>query len=107
MNNWSLEEFKAYMLLFAAHANFVETATERNYIISKIDSKIVDSICDEIINDSTSKRLEKIQEYIRYQKFSEENKASLIRDLKNVLFADGIVDVFEKNVFSELQKLLK
>ena len=38
---WTLTEFKAYLLLFAAHSNFVETATERDYILSKIDSKII------------------------------------------------------------------
>ncbi len=82
--DWSFLEFKAYVLLFAAHSNFIETETERDYIVSKIDSKIVNRVYHEIINDNPSMRLEKIQAYIRYQKFSEEDKQVLIRDLKNV-----------------------
>lgn len=106
-DNWTLTEFKAYLLLFAAHSNFVETATERDYILSKIDSKIVDNMYHQVINDTSSKRLQRIQDYIQYQNFSEQEKQILIRDLKNVFFADGSVDIFEKNVFSQLYKILK
>ena len=44
---------------------------------------------------------------MQYQNFSEQEKQTLIRDLKNVFFVDGSVDVFEKNVFSQLSKILK
>jgi hypothetical protein len=39
--------------------------------------------------------------------YSEEDKESLIRDIKNVFFADGSVDVLERKVFSILKKILR
>ena len=38
-SNWTKEEFKAYVLLYAAQSNYIETATESDYILSKVNEK--------------------------------------------------------------------
>ncbi len=104
---WTSEEFKAYVLLFAAHSNYIETKEEREYILSKVNETTFNKVHNEIVNDDEFQSTEKIQKYIQFQKFSEEDKEQLIREVKEVFFADGSVDISEKKVFLYLKKILK
>jgi prepilin-type processing-associated H-X9-DG protein len=56
--------------------------------------------------DSDEVNLNKIQQYLSENKFSLQEKEILIRDVKNVFFADGSVDILEKKGFSILQKII-
>lgn len=38
--NWDKEQFKAYMLIFAANANFSESEEEKELILSKVDAEV-------------------------------------------------------------------
>lgn len=104
--DWTKKEFEAYVLLYAAHCNFLETEEEQNYILSKVDEKTFHKIHTEVVVDSDEKNLNKIQQYLSENKFSESEKEDLLRDIKNVFFADGSVDVLEKKVFFILKKIL-
>jgi hypothetical protein len=86
--------------------NHIEDENEQNYILSKIDEKTFHKIHTEVVVDSDEINLNKIQTYLSENKFSQLEKEDLIRDIKNVFFADGSVDVFEKKVFSILQKII-
>ena len=99
-------EFEAYVLLYAAHCNHFETKEEENYILSRIDVKTFHKIHTEVVVDSDENNLNKIQQYLSENKFSQAEKDTLIRDIKNVFFADGSVDVIEKKVFSILKKII-
>ena len=50
--------------------------------------------------------LNKIQLFISENQFSQEEKETLLRNIKQVLFADGSVDFFEKETFSILKKMI-
>ena len=104
--DWTKKEFEAYVLLYAAHCNFLETTEERNYILSKVDEKTFHRIHTEVVVDSDEENLTKIQQYLSENKFSQEEKELLLRDIKNVFFADGSVDVLEKKVFTILKKII-
>ena len=104
--NWTRREFEAYILLYAAHCNFFESEEEQNYILSKVDEKTFHKIHTEVIVDSDEDNLNKIQQYLSENKFSQTEKETLIRDIKNVFFADGSVDMIEKKVFSILKKII-
>jgi hypothetical protein len=106
-NEWTNLEFQTYVLLYAAHCNYIETEEERNYILSKVDEETFNKIHNEIVNDDEFEATEKIKNYIQYQDFSETQKDELLRDIKQVFFADGSVDVSEKKVFLYLKKILK
>ena len=51
--NWTKEEFKAFLLLFAAQTNFIETQEEIEYIESKFPNEIINRTRKEInkLND--------------------------------------------------------
>lgn len=105
--NWTKEEFEIYVLLYAAHCNFIEAEEEQDYIISKIisDEEIYNKIHTEKIMDNEAVSMKKIQEYLQYNKYSQEEKENLLRHIKKVFFADGYVDILEKKVFSQLKKV--
>jgi len=106
--NWTRKEFEAYVLVYAAHCNFFESEEEQEqeYILSKVDKKTFHKIHTEVVVDSDEDNLNKIQEYISENKFNQKEKEDLIREIKNVFFADGSVDVIEKKVFSILKKII-
>ena len=105
-SNWTKKEFQTYVLLYAAHCNFFESKEEEEYILSKVDKKTYFKIHNEVVGDSDENNLNKIQEYLTENKFSQNEKEDLIRDIKNVFFADGSVDIVEKKVFNILKKII-
>lgn len=87
--NWTKQEFLAYILLYAAHCNQIEDINEKEYILSKVNKAIFHKIHTEVVVDANEENLNKIQRYIQENKFSHEEKDCLLRDIKNVFFADG------------------
>lgn len=104
--NWTRKEFLAYVLLYAAHCNYIETKEEEEYILSRIDEETFHKIHTEVVIDSDENNLNKIQQYISENKLKQSEKESLIREIKNVFFADGSVDIIEKKVFTILKKII-
>jgi hypothetical protein len=104
--DWTLKEFQAYILLYAAHCNHFETKEEENYILTRVDTETFHKIHTEVVVDSEEENLNKIQQYLAENKVSQEEKDVLIREIKNVFFADGTVDFIEKKVFNLLKKIL-
>lgn len=104
--NWNKEEFLAYVLIFASHCNEIEDSKEVAYILKKINSKTFHKIHTEVVVDSEQKGLRKIEQFLRENKFSQNDKDCLLKDVKNVLFADGCVDIKEKKMFAQLKKMI-
>ena len=105
--SWTKTEFETYVLLYAAHCNFIEDKEESEYILSRVDEQTFNKIHTEVVLDNETENLDKIQEYLSENNYSEEDKELLIRDIKNVFFADGSVDILERKVFSILKKILR
>ena len=105
--NWTRREFEAYVLLYAAHCNYFETREEEEYILSRVDKATFHKIHTEVVVDSDEDNLNKIQQYITENELNQEEKNTLLKDIKNVFFADGSVDLIEKKVFGLLNKIIK
>ena len=105
--NWNRKEFLAYVLLYAAHCNHFETKEEENYILSRVDEATFNKIHTEVVVDSDEENLNKIQQYVSDNNYNDAEKDALLKDIKNVFFADGSVDVIEKKVFNLLKKILR
>lgn len=105
-NKWTKDEFLAYVLLYAAHCNFIETEEEKAYILTKVDTNVFFKIHNEVVIDSDEDSLNKIQDYITLNKIIAQEKELLIKDIKNVFFADGSVDIIEKKVFGILKNII-
>ncbi|WP_442265990.1 hypothetical protein ACSIGC_17125 [Tenacibaculum sp. ZS6-P6] len=104
--DWTKTEFEAYVLLYAAQCNIIETEEEREYILSKVDERTFNKIHTQIVFDKEEDIIENIKEYLVIHKYAQEEKRALIKDIKEVFFADGTVDKVEKSIFKTLQKIL-
>lgn len=104
--NWSKKEFEVYVLLFAAHCNHFEAKEEQEYILNRVDEKMYNKIHTEVVIDSEETNLNKIQQYLAENHFAQAEKEALIKDIKNVFFADGTVDAIEKKIFALLKKII-
>jgi hypothetical protein len=51
-NDWTREEFLAYVLLYAAHCDYFEDSAELNFILSKVDDKTFHRIHTEVVVDA-------------------------------------------------------
>ncbi|MCL7762797.1 hypothetical protein MPF19_05165 [Polaribacter sp. Z014] len=105
--NWTKEEFQTYVLLYAAQSNYIETESESSYILSKVNEAIFNRIHTEIVHDNDYQAMEKIKSYLADNKYTTEDKENLLKDIKNVFFADGSVDILERNVFIFLKKIIE
>ncbi|MBA6157033.1 hypothetical protein H3Z83_10935 [Tenacibaculum sp. S7007] len=104
--DWTKREFEVYVLLYAAHCNYIETDEERKYILSKVDEATFNKMHTEIVVESEHQNIEKIQQYLLENNYSIQDRKELLNDIKEVFFADGTVDAIEKKVFVLLQKIL-
>ena len=93
--DWTKIEFEAYVLLYAAQCNLLETEEEREYILSKVDEKTFNKVHTQIVFDKEEDIIENIKEYLLTNNYSNEEKRALINDIKEVFFADGTVDKIE------------
>jgi hypothetical protein len=55
--NWNKEEFKAYLLIYAANSNFLETEEEKELILSKVDADAYKKMHREYERDNDYQRL--------------------------------------------------
>ncbi|MGJ8759255.1 MAG: hypothetical protein ACSHXA_01860 [Polaribacter sp.] len=104
--NWTKEEFQTYVLLYAAQSNYIETESESEYILSKVNETLFNRIHTEIVHDNDYQSMEKIKTYLAENKYTHIEKENLLKNIKNVFFADGSVDVLERNVFLLLKKII-
>ncbi len=104
--NWSRNEFKAYLLLYCANADFIETTEESEIIKSKIDSETYNSIHKEFNNDNDYQSLQKILSTIKRFEYSEEQIDILFSKIKELFLSDGEYDTIERNLYIGLKHLL-
>lgn len=106
MRNLTKDEFRTYCLLFAADADFDITKQEIIAIGAKIAPEDFIRVYNWFEADSDTERVETIMtnktQYIK----NEDDKQNLIKELKEVFFADGVFDSVEKSIFFMLKKAL-
>jgi hypothetical protein len=106
IKNWTKEEFKVYLFIYCAKANFKEDDEERNLIKAQYAGNNYDEIHREIDSDSDYQRIQKI--LVNFKKFysTEEQLNELCEELQSVLMADGKIDILEENLFRALKHQL-
>ena len=57
---WTQQEFMAYLLLYAAHADIEYSEEERNYILSRIEYRVYRRIFKEFSLDNGYQQIQKI-----------------------------------------------
>ena len=104
---WSQEEFKAYILLYAANSNQNVTQEEREFIESKFDKTTLMKMSEELAEDNDYQRLQKILKCINQFNCTDSDIDELLEEVKFISTTDGAVDVVEQSTHSFLSKMLK
>ncbi len=104
--DWTREEFKAYLLLYAARANFFEDESEKEAILAMVNPLTYKRIHKEIEEDNDYQSIQKILASIEKHHYSKENIQLLISDIKRIFNVSGKQDILEENMLRGLQKLM-
>jgi hypothetical protein len=107
MTNWNKTDSMAYVMFYAAKADQVITADERELINSKFDATTLSRIEAEINDDNDYQRLEKIDAYVKSNNCTEGKVENLLSEIKAVFESDGNFDRLERTTFKFLEKALK
>ena len=105
--SWSKDEFIAYLLIYAAQINQIETEEEKEFISSKIDSQTLKKIYKEINNDNDYQRIQKVMVYTYQENYVSQDLDNLLREIKELLLCDGKFDVTEQALYHYLKKFFK
>lgn len=104
--HWTKDELVAYIILFAANSDFLESNSERNVIISKVDMTTFQKIHNEFDGDNDYQSIQKIVSGLKEHNYSKDDLDALFSDIKQLFFADGSYDILEQNMFLYLKKIL-
>lgn len=105
--DWTKEEFKAYLLLYAANANYFETEAEKERILLMVDPTVYKRIHRELDQDNDYQSIQKILHNIEKFEYSKDDLNILIEDITRVFDANGTHDILEDNMLLALKKLFK
>jgi len=103
--SWTYNEFKAYLLIYAAESDQVVTDEEKDFIETQFDTLLIKSIQKEINGDNDYQRIQKIMAYIDQNNLSKTDLDELLKEIKVVYEIDGKYDIAEQAVFQFLEKL--
>ena len=106
-STWSYDQFKAYLLIFAAESNQVITKEEKDYIEAQFDSLLIKTVQQEINKYNDFQRIQKIMAYIEQNNLSKTDLDELLKEIHTVYQSDGKFDSVEQGVFQFLEKLFK
>lgn len=105
--DWTHQELKAYMLLYCAHADFIITPEEKEYIKSKVGSEKYKKIHREFEMDNDYQQIQKINSTIKRFQYSKEEIDEAFKSIKDLFLSDGEMDILELNIYRGLKHLLQ
>ena len=105
--SWTRDEFIAYLLIYAAQINQIETEEEKEFISSRFDQKILKNIYKEINNDNDYQRIQKVMVYTYQENYQSQDLDNLLKEIKELLLCDGKFDATEQALYHYLKKIFK
>ena len=105
--SWTKVEFMAYLLIYAAQINQIETEEEKEFIESRFDSEILKKVYKEINSDNDYQRIQKVMVYTYQENYLSQDLDNLLKEIKELLLCDGKFDVTEQALYHYLQKIFK
>ena len=103
--SWTKDEFLAYLLIYAAQINQIETEEEKEFIESRFDSKILKKVYKEIDSDNDYQRIQKVMVYTYQENYLSQDLDHLLKEIKELLLCDGRFDVTEQALYYYLKKI--
>ena len=105
--SWTKDEFLAYLIIYAAQINQIETEEEKEFIQSRFDSKTLKKIYKEINSDNDYQRIQKVMVYTYQENYLSHDLDNLLKEIKELLVCDGRFDATEKALYHYLKKIFK
>ena len=105
--SWEKDEFIAYLLIYAAQANQIETKEEKEFIESRFDLKMLKNIYKEINSDNDYTRIQKVMVYTYQNNYLSQDLDILLKEIKELLICDGRFDDTEQALYYHLKKIFK
>ena len=105
--SWTKKEFIAYLLIYAAQANQIETKEEKEFIESRFDLKMLKNIYKEINSDNDYTRIQKVMVYTYQNNYLSQDLDILLKEIKELLLCDGRFDDTEQALYYHLKKIFK
>ena len=103
--SWTKDEFNAYILIYAAQTNLIETSEEKDFIESRINKTIIDKIHKEIKKDNDYQKIQKIMTYIDQKQYSKDDLDKILSEIKSMYLCDGEFDSTEQAIYYSLEKI--
>ena len=103
--SWTKDEFNAYILIYAAQTNFIETDEEKDFIESRIDKTIIDKIHKEIKKDNDYQKIQKIMAYVDQNQYGKDDLDKILSEIKDMYLCDGDFDSTEQAIYYSLKKI--
>ena len=105
--NWSRVEFKTYLLLYCANADYVETEEEKLLITSRVSSELLKKIHKIFDKDNDYQRIQKISHTAKSFGYTHKEVDVLLEKMKELFFPEGDdMGSLEENMFRGLKHLL-
>lgn len=105
--DWTKQEFKAYLLSYAANANFFESDEEKETILKMVSKDTYKKVHRELEHDNDYQAIQKILYNLDKFHYSKEELHRLVEDINNLFNADGHHDILEDNMLRALSKLIE
>lgn len=87
-SDWTREELKAYLLLYAAKANYVETEEEKEVILAMVNPETYKRVHRELDRDNDYQSIQKIQYNLEKFHYNLEGVDRLLADIERVFNAN-------------------
>jgi hypothetical protein len=104
IKTWTKEEFKLYILIYAAQANLVESDEELDFIRSKFDSVSIDKIYKDVKDLNDFYRCQIIIDFIKSNSFTQDELDGMLLEIEKIFKSDGQFDIMEQQSFYMLKK---
>ena len=105
-NNWSYNEFLAFALLYASHADIEYSREEKNVIESLVPNEKYKGLYDLFSGMSDYSALQAILSYKSQYFDTVDKKNNLLSKIKELFHADGHYSSIENEFYLFLEKLL-
>ncbi len=105
--DWSREEFKAYLMLNCANADYIETEDEKGIILSKVDKNTYKRIHKEFDNDNDYVRLQKLASTAKRFGYTKDKADILLDRMKKLFMQDHKMNAYEEFMYRGLKRILE
>jgi hypothetical protein len=106
MDNWTYNEFLAFLLLHAANDDLEAGKKEIELIKTKVGADVVKTVSEEMEGLNDSQQLNLLLSYEERYFLDKESKEKIYADMKEVYMVDHDFSIMEQNAFRMLKKII-